>query len=221
MYSTTVRVAIKGNISTKDIARHNIYVVRENDVIFYIGQSINPLSRLQEHLGQTWRSPSPSSIGLLILENADVSSEWAYDLYALEDCKNIVKMYRESLSNNDPVVFWKEVPHTSWVNECEHAMIWHFRPCLNIAANTKATPLPEKYRKEIETNPYGSKIVRLMLGLSTPKPKDRVTELESLAKNQMDLLEKCRKFIRDEHGNGPKILREIDDAQTEAEALLG
>ncbi len=110
-----------------------IYLYRDGEVIFYIGKSVQPFERLQEHLGQgeDKRCQSfPDQVGKLILNNQPVSLEWRVEIMSLEE----IHAKQESSIKIG-------------IDDMEKELIMHFKPCLNDMYNRNPTPLPLHYRK--------------------------------------------------------------------------
>lgn len=122
---------------------HRIYLVRDNDVVFYVGKSdVGVLGRLSDHLGRgDWRPGSPSILGELILDNLPESRAWQVELFTVLDCEDAIQRY---------------FPHTSfkgtWYlyasDDAEKALIWDHRPCLNTTYNYDGQRLPDRYRNK-------------------------------------------------------------------------
>ncbi|MEZ4594132.1 MAG: hypothetical protein R3D55_23770 [Chloroflexota bacterium] len=130
MITVTVGTILAKNIT--DTLGHLIYVVRDDRLIFYVGQSRRDvLTRFGEHLQK------PSRLGQLIQLNAPASHEWAVDFYALADCAAFVR--QKSL------FALQEWQHFD-MDMAEQAMIAAMRPVLNLDFNEKPTPLPARYR---------------------------------------------------------------------------
>lgn len=111
---------------------HLIYVVRHDQLIFYVGQSKRHVSqRFLEHLQHG------SYIGQFIQLNQPQSLEWQVDFYALADCRPFVA--QKSL-------FAMQAWESFDMDMAEQGMIAHFRPVLNRDFNPKPTPLPSHYR---------------------------------------------------------------------------
>lgn len=109
-----------------------IYVVRDNKLIFYIGQSKRDVvERFFEHLQK------PSRLGQLIELNKPASLLWQVDFYTLADCRPFVS--QKSLFTMQA---WEQFD----MDMAEKELISHFRPVLNRDFNTKPTPLPSHYR---------------------------------------------------------------------------
>ncbi|MFZ1395966.1 MAG: hypothetical protein WAS33_03665 [Candidatus Promineifilaceae bacterium] len=130
MITVTVGTILAKNIT--DTLGHLIYVVRDEQLIFYVGQSRRDvLTRFGEHLQK------PSRLGQLIGLNAPASHEWAVDFYALADCAVFVR--QKSLF---ALQAWQHFD----MDMAEQAMIQAMRPVLNLDFNEKPTPLPLRYR---------------------------------------------------------------------------
>lgn len=100
---------------------HCIYVVRDGDTVFYVGQSASIIQRLWGHMGNEihggWASfgHRASDLGRLIRANLPQSRDWIIDLLTLKECK-------------DYTVF--NVPALT-VDMAEVALINILHPCLN------------------------------------------------------------------------------------------
>jgi hypothetical protein len=138
-------------ILNKEVANalgHLIYVVRDDALVFYVGQSRRDvLTRFWEHLH------APSHLGRLIAVNEPESQQWAVDFYALADCERFVQ--QKSL------FAMQEWQHFD-MDMAEQALIQAMRPVLNRDFNEKPTPLPTRYRGHAS------------LGLSTTTPQERI-----------------------------------------------
>lgn len=117
---------------------HLIYVVRDEALIFYVGQSRRDVvTRFGEHL------QAPSHLGQLIILNAPASHQWSVDFYALADCAAFVQ--QKSL------FALQEWQHFD-MDMAEQALIQVMRPVLNHDFNAKPTPLPGRYRGHAALN---------------------------------------------------------------------
>jgi hypothetical protein len=117
---------------------HLIYVVRDEMLIFYVGQSRRDVvTRFEEHL------QTPSHLGQLITLNAPASHQWSIDFYTLADCATFV--LQKSL------FALQEWQHFD-MDMAEQALIQTMRPVLNHDFNAKPTPLPARYRGHAALN---------------------------------------------------------------------
>lgn len=111
---------------------HLIYVVRDERLIFYVGQSRRDVvTRFWEHM------QAPSKLGQLISLNTPASHDWSVDFYALADCAAFVR--QKSL------FALQEWQHFD-MDMAEQALIHGLCPVLNHDFNAKPTPLPARYR---------------------------------------------------------------------------
>jgi len=135
---------------------HLIYVVRDEALIFYVGQSRRDVvTRFWEHL------QAPSRLGQLIQLNAPTSHQWSVDFYALADCAAYVQ--QKSL------FALQEWQHFD-MDMAEQALIQVMRPVLNHDFNARPTPLPGRYRGHADLNlPKPETAVS-----PTTSPQDRV-----------------------------------------------
>lgn len=111
MITHTIREAL---LDDSSITPGYVYVVRDGEVIFYVGISKDPTFRLCQHLGiadgwDTYTYPRKnliqdmetgkrdagivmcSSIGLCIRENAPDSLDWSFDIYEQQDAIDVIK----------------------------------------------------------------------------------------------------------------------------------
>lgn len=153
MLTLTVKDILEGNWDELDPNNDPfyIYVVRDDNTVLYIGQSVNPFERMLEHFGESWRL-SGTGLSTFYKQHQDKSDSWNIDFYTLEDCEPYVIQYT-SMSMN----VYRSGSHVhASMNKAEKAMIWHFHPCLNTEINPDPSPLPEKYRDEWDRRPRKS-----------------------------------------------------------------
>jgi hypothetical protein len=108
---------------------YHIYVIRDADTILYIGKSVDPIQRLEEHFHMSWRS-SGADIGMFYEQFQRYASDWSVDLYTPKEC--------ETVTSQDCC---------KTMDLAEVAMIKHFHPCLNCHYNSQPSPLPDKYHE--------------------------------------------------------------------------
>jgi hypothetical protein len=119
------------NASIDNTLGHMIYLVRDGDLIFYIGQSKrNIIIRFQEHLQK------PSRLGQLIQVNQPASDKWVVEFYTLADCRPFIQ--QKSLF---PMQAWEHFD----MDIAEKGMIQALRPVVNKDFNHHPTPLPLAY----------------------------------------------------------------------------
>lgn len=130
MLTLTVKDVTSGAMYEMEGAQdpHCIYVVREGDVILYVGRSTDPFRRLEEHFGVALRS-SGGSIGPIYKQFKSEAVHWTIDLYTLEECKET------------------SAGRCADVADAERDMIRHFSPCLNERNNPNPSQMPEKYTR--------------------------------------------------------------------------
>lgn len=117
----------------------SIYVVRDGDCVFYVGQSNSVTARLDEHLGRSSRGGplSPSRLGQVIRDNLPGSRSWVVEFWSVVECKRELA----------------DVSSRSWQwdkDDAERAMIEARRPCLNTMGNPHGRRLPDQYRRPDE-----------------------------------------------------------------------
>jgi len=103
-----------------DCRFHCIYMIRDEDVIMYVGQSVDIQKRLQAHIGF-------DRVGEVICYSLPQSLGWTMELYSLNDCDALL---------NDCYLD---------VDSAEFDIIVHFKPCLNELYNRDKPILPERY----------------------------------------------------------------------------
>lgn len=169
MLYTTIADVLKRTVPPFD--DHYLYIVRDRETVFYVGQSLDPVSRLHEHIYGSGRS-HVSYLGQLIrrcAREADLfavpSLEWQVEFLTLAECTPYVERYqrlprwpvswKEAISPPEGMTsYW----HKQAINYAEGALIEHYRPCMNVAGNPNPTPLPECYRWQSTKNPYAAKL---------------------------------------------------------------
>jgi len=108
---------------------HCIYMIRDKEVVFYVGQSKNMAVRIGNHLGYV--PTGATTLQRLIYANMPQSLTWFVKVFALADPPNTC----------------------TDIHTVERAMIARYRPCLNIAYNPYPTPLPLCYRLPLSEIP--------------------------------------------------------------------
>lgn len=154
MITVTVGTILEKKIT--DTLGHLIYVVRDEKLIFYVGQSRRDvLTRFSEHLQK------PSRLGQLIGLNAPGSHQWTVDFYALADCAIFVR--QKSLF---ALQSWQHFD----MDMAEQALIQAMQPVLNLDFNEKPTSLPGRYRGHAALE-----LAKPVMAVSpTTSPQDRI-----------------------------------------------
>jgi hypothetical protein len=106
-----------------DWRRLDLYLFRDEEVVFYVGQSYVAFDRVWEHFlgGFRWRS----TVGRFILCNWPVSLKFTIQL----------------MSSRSPA--FADLNHD--LNAAEQALIRQYLPCFNETLNSRPTPLPARY----------------------------------------------------------------------------
>lgn len=128
MIKTTVREIIDDSVGNYG-NNTRIYLVRDGDVVFYVGQSIDMHTRMRDHLGMSGRS-MPDRLTDLVIDNLPASEQWEVYFYTLDECEQVI---------GKPSIFLKNV------DTYEMEMIAHYNPCLNFTLNPHRIPLPSRY----------------------------------------------------------------------------
>lgn len=108
-------------------ADHFLYVIRDGDVVFYVGISESPDDRVMSHMGL--RTFDQSRTGRVIMDNYPDSRVWEIDFYEPDD------------------FFPDGVPSYFNKQHIEGMMINHLQPCLNVMGKRYHRSLPDKYDK--------------------------------------------------------------------------
>jgi predicted GIY-YIG superfamily endonuclease len=96
MLCITVQDLLQGKFD-QELKGHVIYMVSEDDKVFYIGKTRrDPKQRLYEHLFQS-RQPNKSKLGTFIIQNLPVSLTWIVKLLTLKDCEPIMMKLEKGL----------------------------------------------------------------------------------------------------------------------------
>ena len=103
--------------------RLDLYMFRDEDVVFYVGQSYLAFDRVWQHIRDGYKGRSV--VGRFILCNWPGSMKFTIEL-------------RSSLADD-----FAAVGHD--LNAAEQQLIEQLCPCFNSALNVSPTPLPEKY----------------------------------------------------------------------------
>lgn len=145
------------DIAQKHAQSHwpDIYVVRDNDVVFYVGQSDNPMERLLGHVGLgSWGWSGYSDLGRTIDDNLPEARSWTIELWTVQECKDALADETTSCCRWDK-------------DDAEQAMIRDRRPYLNHAYNETRRQLPDRYRKPQDRNGAGAmRATRAVFGIT-------------------------------------------------------
>jgi hypothetical protein len=118
----------------------DLYLFRDDEVVFYVGQSQVAFDRVWRHLLDGFKGRS--AVGRFILCNWPVSMKFTIELLT------------SRASPFDPV------DHN--LNSAEHLLIEQFAPCFNIALNGQPTPLPARYAPPGATIRCSRSLVKLI-----------------------------------------------------------
>ncbi len=107
----------------EDWKKLDLYVIRDENVVFYVGQSYAAFGRVWEHLknGYKWRS----DVGRFILCNWPKSMNYE------------IELLWSGSSEFEPV------GHD--LSRAEQMLIKRYRPCFNISQNDSPMPIPAAY----------------------------------------------------------------------------
>lgn len=144
MLITTMQSVIEGTVNVDEARDHYLYLVRDHAVVWYIGQSIDPVQRLQTHLGMTWRAKS--GLASVFYRHLPRARQWTVILYTLADCESLVKQY--ILPQFAPyytlVCYYDPARLSGAMTFAEQALIEHYHPRLNIRMNTFPATFPDE-----------------------------------------------------------------------------
>lgn len=138
-----------------------VYVVRDGDVVLYVGKAVRVIERLWSHLGTgSYGWTGISQLGVLIQANLPMARRWSLELMTGEDCLSVLQectgnkyftgangsgyLLVKSISLDDGVRLEQRLAATN-AEELESELIRVYHPCLNSAGNLKPTPLPDHY----------------------------------------------------------------------------
>ena len=101
----------------------DIYLFRDGDLVFYIGQSYLAFDRIWRHIRDGYKARS--TIGRFLLTNWPASMNFTIELFSSQDIRFA------ALSNE--------------LNAVERTLIEQAAPCFNAVLNRQPTPLPKQY----------------------------------------------------------------------------
>lgn len=101
----------------------NLYLFRDDAVVFYAGQSYFAFARVWDHLLGGFKGHS--IVGRFIWGNWPVSMKFSIELLSSQSEQF------ESMGND--------------LNAAEHSLIQQYAPCFNVSLNRQPTPLPSAY----------------------------------------------------------------------------
>jgi hypothetical protein len=142
--TTTMQAVIKETVNVEETRDHLLYLIRDEAIVWYIGQAIDPIQRLQTHLGMDWRTKS--QLGYAFQRHLPAALEWKVGLYTLVDCESLVKCY--ILPRFAPyytlALYYDQARLPGAVTFAEQALIEHYHPQLNVRMSTSTTPALEE-----------------------------------------------------------------------------
>jgi len=145
MITSTIGDLLDGNLDLVDIEGHHVYMVRDGEVVFYVGKSKDPVERLLGHCGRGgWVFGGKSALGYLIEANSPEARQWQVELLTITDCEPYVKWRWWSGQRHLWTEEERRFKEKNVIADCEVALIDRYRPCLNSIDNPHPTPLPEK-----------------------------------------------------------------------------
>jgi len=101
----------------------DLYVIRDEFTVFYVGQSYQAFSRVWDHIRNGYKARS--EVGLFILCNWPKSMNFQIELMSSRGREF------DEIENN--------------LLRAEELLIKRFRPCFNISQNNDPSPIPECY----------------------------------------------------------------------------
>jgi len=135
MITTTVGDLLDGKLDDLRTPGHDLYIVRDAEVVFYVGKSQNVIGRLLGHCGRgTWgRGKGSSELGSFIGRNLPESRGWTIELLTEKDAHDVVQFYFPC------GLTWQ-------VGTAEQELIKHYGPCINRTYNYEPQAIPDKYK---------------------------------------------------------------------------
>jgi hypothetical protein len=147
MIETTMQAILDDTITSQQLQGHYLYLVRDEEIVLYIGQALNPVERLESHLGLRWRR-SKSLFGEVFERNRPGSLTWRVILYQLADCADLLEQYiMPELPSYTLELYYDPARLKGSMTWAEQALIRHYQPCLNDRFNPTPTLLPERYKR--------------------------------------------------------------------------
>src|SRR5260370_10907538 len=152
MIVSTMQAVLDETITSQQLQDHYLYLVRDQEVILYISQALNPVERLESHIGLRWRR-SKSPFGELFERNRPGSLEWKVELYRLADCADLLaQCIMPELPSYTLELYYYPERQAGSITWAQQALIRHYQPCLNDRSNPNPTPLPERYKRQPGTS---------------------------------------------------------------------
>jgi hypothetical protein len=123
-------------------------IFSENDTIFYVGKSDNPIRRLCERLNPYAKNEPFTQFLRRYID--DAFSSWRVQLLTLQDCEPfVVESFLLPECDAQTIrsqVSEKYAKNTSWAkDQAERVLIWLYQPCINVTHTPFQTQLPAKY----------------------------------------------------------------------------
>jgi hypothetical protein len=101
----------------------DLYLFRDNEVVFYVGQSYLAYDRVWQHIMDGYKARSV--VGRFMLCNWPKSMNFTIELWTSQADR------------------FAEIDHD--LNTAERLLIEQYAPCFNEALNRRPTPLPDRY----------------------------------------------------------------------------
>jgi hypothetical protein len=118
----------------------DLYVIRDAEVVFYVGQSDLAFERVWRHLRDGYKGRS--TVGRFILCNWRTSMNFAVELLSS------LSLAFTALGNDR--------------DAAERYLIEQYAPCFNTSLNRQPTPLPEQYAAPNAARPYSRSLRKLI-----------------------------------------------------------
>lgn len=115
----------------KDWEMLDIYLLRDGEIVFYVGQSERAFDRVWQHIRDGYKGQS--KIGRFILCNWPLSMNFTLELHSSHSLKMLDLAQLTSLVGINPAL------------PVEKALIEKYSPCFNHLLNPDPTPLPGRY----------------------------------------------------------------------------
>ena len=120
--------------------RYDLYLFRDDKVVFYVGQSYNAFERVWEHLHGGFKGRSV--VGRFVLCN------WPRSMKFIVELMNSNSPRFDSVGNSP--------------DAAERYLIEQLTPCFNEAMNSRPTPLPSEYSSPNATGRRPKSIRRMI-----------------------------------------------------------
>jgi hypothetical protein len=162
MITAKVEDLLNRRLDQAETEEYPLYIVRTDEVVFYIGQGRDVIERLWGHLGQGGFRGALSNLGLFIMGNLpesrnfdivlmrpdEVNPKYVGKILDITQDKNWELIKHLFPAPKAEVIFYK-----FQIDKAEQELIKTLQPCLNITHNYNPAWLPKKYKDPRQLEP--------------------------------------------------------------------